>query len=73
MAEVKFSINGQPNTPNLPLAVELMWNHLLSGSFKKAAGIGSTMTDICRDLARELWEAERRMPDSRPDIPVCPF
>lgn len=71
---VKFTINGQSNTSStLPFAVELMWNHLRSGSFKKAADVGSSLTDICRDLARELWEAERRMPDGRSDIPICPF
>lgn len=73
MASVIFKINGQPNISNLPFAVDLMWNHLRSGCYTKAAGVGSILTDICQDLARDIWDTERRMPDSRPDIPVCPF
>lgn len=73
MAEIKFSINGQPNHPSLPFAVELMWNHLRTGAYQKASEIGSTMAGICKDLGRELWDSERRRPDSKPGFPSCPF
>ncbi|QOX80767.1 hypothetical protein FY034_17235 (plasmid) [Trichlorobacter lovleyi] len=64
-----FRINGQSS---LPFAVEVVINHLRMKSFKRASEVGSMMTDSCKDLAREIWEAERRMLDTH-DIPICPF
>lgn len=73
MAAVKFSINGQSNTSSLPFAVEVMWNHLQVGKVKQALDVLGMIHPNFKVLARELWEAERRMPDAHPDIPPCPF
>lgn len=70
--QTKSSINGVQNHSTLPFAVELMWNWLKQGNVEKARELATSIHPCFKDLAFEMWEMERRMPDCRCSIPPFP-